>query len=119
MNRYDQDTEEKIRQIDSLKQQKQQNLMKLYDLRERLKEYREIVTREKTALARREEQKKYEEKLLAASIKLQALWRGYKARKLYRAMLKKKAVAAKRKKRGTKSAGAGRGRGRGSRSATR
>lgn len=56
MNRYDADTEEKVRQIEQLKQQKQQNLIRLYDLREKLKEFREIVTRERTALANRADQ---------------------------------------------------------------
>merc|ERR1719197_373665 len=85
MGRYDNDTEEQEKELETLKANRAEDLVKLND-------YTERYTKEMEGKARREEEariraemealrKQEEERNTWAATKVQALWRGYLIRK--------------------------------------
>ena len=85
MQRYDHDTEEQEKELDTLKASRAEDLVKLNDYTERYtKEMEEKARREEEARIRAEMEalrKQEEERNAWAATRVQALWRGYLARK--------------------------------------
>lgn len=85
MQKYDTDTEEMDRELEQLKASRAEDLVKLNDYTERYtKEMEEKARREEEARIRAEMEalrKQEEERNTWAATKVQALWRGYLARK--------------------------------------
>ena len=104
MQRYDQDSEEQDKTLESLKESRAADLIKLNDYTEReSKELEEKQRREESARlkAKAERERRIEEERnLWAATRVQALWRGYLSRKAAAAGGKKgkKGKGGKKKK---------------------
>eukprot|EP00727_Mastigamoeba_balamuthi_P010266 m51a1_g5862 hypothetical protein (371) ;mRNA; f:385512-387277 len=103
MNKYDVDTEDLQRRLESLRATKSNDLERLYELKDRSREITETIAKKRTAA---ELQKEYEELQVRreqAAVVIQSAWRGHVDRKHFRAMKRK--LAARARKKGKSAAG--------------
>ncbi len=77
-NKYEQDIEEKVRQLEALKSKKAQDLMKLTDLKQKFKEVQELVSKEKRLMEAKSYAHEMQRKRTDAAKLIQKTWRKYK-----------------------------------------
>lgn len=95
--KYEQDMEEKERELEALKSQRATDLARLHDLQQKLEQVRDYVMREKRLAEAQAFAKDLQQKRTAAAICIQKTWRQFKKRKIAKGKLRRLKRLARKK----------------------